>query len=57
MIRLLLGTAAGVIVGTLTGMSRSCESGTCPLTATPFRGAIYGGIMGFMLASMAGGPA
>lgn len=40
----------GAGLGALLGSTRSCETGACPLTATPWRGALYGGVMGLLLA-------
>lgn len=45
-IRLLIGIAVGGALGALMGYFGKCTSGTCPLTATPWRGAIYGAVMG-----------
>ena len=47
-IRVLIGVAIGMGVGALMGHFGQCSSGACPLTANPFRGAIYGGVMGFL---------
>jgi thioredoxin 1 len=49
-LRLFLGIAAGVALGALVGHFGKCSSGACPLTANPFRGAIYGGILGAVFA-------
>ncbi len=45
-----IGTAVaiGAGIGAMIGSTRSCESGGCPLTANPRRGAIYGGLMGLL---------
>ena len=57
MIRLIIGIAIGVGLGALMGYFGKCSSGACPLTANPYRGAIYGGVMGALFAfSMAGSP-
>ena len=56
-IRLLIGIGIGVCLGALMGYFGKCASGTCPLTANPFRGAIYGGVMGLFFASSFGGAA
>jgi len=57
MTRLIIGLAIGMGMGALMGYFGKCSSGACPLTANPFRGAIYGGIMGALFAfSMAGSP-
>ena len=45
-LRLVLGIAVGIGLGALMGYFGKCSSGACPLTANPYRGAIYGGIVG-----------
>ena len=45
-IRLVIGIAVGGALGAVMGYFGKCASGTCPLTATPWRGAIYGAVMG-----------
>jgi len=45
-IRLIIGIAVGGLLGAGMGYFGKCTSGTCPLTATPWRGAIYGAVMG-----------
>lgn len=45
-IRVVIGVVIGGCLGALMGYYGQCSSGTCPLTANPFRGAIYGGVMG-----------
>ena len=45
-IRLMIGIAVGGALGALMGYFGKCASGTCPLTATPWRGAMYGAVMG-----------
>ena len=42
----------GALFGALLGSMRSCETGGCPLTANPKRGALWGGFMGLMVAAM-----
>ena len=41
---------AGALIGGFMGYFGQCTSGTCPLTSTWWRGAIYGGVMGLLLA-------
>lgn len=41
---------AGALLGGLMGYFGQCTSGTCPLTATWWRGALYGGFLGLLLA-------
>lgn len=40
----------GCLIGALLGHYGKCSSGTCPLTSTWWRGAIYGGVLGLLLA-------
>ena len=53
-IRLLAGILIGAGIGAVIGHFGKCSSGGCPLTANPFRGAIYGAVMGtlFSLSSV-----
>jgi len=46
MIKLLIGILVGAAVGALLGYFGSCSSGTCPLTANPLRGAVFGAVLG-----------
>jgi hypothetical protein len=45
-LRLIIGIAIGMGLGALMGHFGKCSTGACPLTANPFRGAIYGGVLG-----------
>ena len=49
-IKVIIGIVIGVAVGALMGHFGKCSSGGCPLTANPYRGAIYGGVMGALFA-------
>ncbi len=49
-IKLIIGILAGVGIGAVIGHFGKCSTGGCPLTANPFRGAIYGGVMGALFA-------
>jgi len=53
--RLLLGVLIGGAIGAVLGYFGKCSSGTCPMTASPFRGAIVGVIVGGLLAAMPSG--
>ena len=45
-LRLIIGIAVGGALGAVMGYFGQCASGACPLTATPWRGAVYGAVMG-----------
>jgi len=49
-IRFLAPVLIGAILGSLMGYFGQCTSGTCPLTSTWWRGAIYGGVLGALFA-------
>ena len=51
-IRLLPGVLIGGAIGAVLGYFGKCSSGTCPLTANPFRGTLYGAIVGGLLVSV-----
>jgi thioredoxin 1 len=51
-IRLLLGVLIGGLIGACLGYFGKCYSGACPLTANPYRGAIYGAVLGALLTSV-----
>lgn len=46
MLKVIIGIAIGGGIGALMGYLGKCTSGACPLTATPWRGALYGAVMG-----------
>jgi len=46
---IIAGVGAGALGGALLGSLRTCESGACPLTANPYRGAIFGALIGLVL--------
>lgn len=45
---ILLSIAVGAALGALLGYFGQCTSGTCPLTSTWWRGALYGGALGLL---------
>jgi hypothetical protein len=47
--RLLLPIAIGAALGSLMGYLGQCSSGTCPLTSTWWRGALYGAFLGLLM--------
>ncbi len=50
--RILLGVLIGGSIGAVLGYFGKCSSGVCPLTANPYRGAVYGAVMGVLLTSV-----
>ncbi len=58
-VKTILGILIGAGIGAVIGHFGKCSSGGCPLTANPFRGSIYGAVMGalFALSSGASRPA
>ncbi|ACB74741.1 DUF6132 family protein [Opitutus terrae] len=50
LVRLLLPIVIGAGLGAALGYFGQCTSGTCPLTSTWWRGALYGGTMGLLIA-------
>lgn len=50
--KIFLGVLIGGAIGAVVGYFGKCSSGTCPLTANPYRGAIYGAVMGALLISL-----
>jgi Zn-dependent protease len=47
-IRIIIAVIIGAALGSALGYFGQCSSGTCPLTSTWWRGAIYGGVMGLL---------
>ncbi len=50
MTHILVPLLIGAALGALMGYFGQCNSGTCPLTSTWWRGAIYGAAMGLLFA-------
>ena len=49
-LRFLIPVLAGAALGAAMGYFGQCTSGTCPLTSTWWRGALYGGFLGLLFA-------
>jgi hypothetical protein len=49
-LRFALTVLGGAAVGAALGYYGQCSSGTCPLTSTWWRGALYGGTLGLVAA-------
>jgi len=52
----LVPVAVGALLGGLLGYFGQCSNGTCPLTATWWRGALYGAAMGLLLSLSSSKP-
>ena len=50
LIRVLIGAGLGLLAGGALGYLAKCSSGTCPLTSSPLRTAVFGAIIGVVLA-------
>lgn len=50
LVRVVIGVLVGAALGAAIGSTRTCETGGCPLTANPRRGALYGGFLGLLFA-------
>ncbi|XHR31218.1 MAG: thioredoxin [Chthoniobacteraceae bacterium] len=50
MLSIALKVIIGCLLGAMLGYYGKCSSGTCPLTSTWWRGAIYGGVLGLLFA-------
>ena len=48
MLRAVIPMLVGAALGALMGWFGQCSSGACPLTSTWWRGALYGGLLGFL---------
>ena len=49
-VRFAVTVLAGAALGAAMGYFGQCTSGTCPLTSTWWRGALYGGFLGLAVA-------
>ena len=47
-VRIFGGAIIGSLIGVMIGYFGKCSSGACPLTANPFRGAVFGGLVGVL---------
>jgi thioredoxin 1 len=55
MLSLVIKVAVGAGIGAAVGFYGKCTSGTCPLTSTWWRGAIYGAVLGLLFSMMSAG--
>jgi len=49
-VKMILVVLGGILLGGILGYVGKCSSGGCPLTGNPFRGAMFGGLIGLFLA-------
>ena len=49
MLNYVVGILIGAAAGGMMGARGNCDTGACPLTANPYRGAAYGALMGFLI--------
>jgi hypothetical protein len=50
-LRFTLSIVVGAALGAALGYFGQCTSGTCPLTSTWWRGALYGSFLGMLVAA------
>ncbi len=50
-LKIAAGILIGGAIGAVLGYYGKCSSGSCPLTANPYRGAICGALMGVLMAA------
>ncbi len=49
-VRTVLGGVIGALIGGILGYFGRCTTGTCPLTSSPWTGAVFGALVGVMMA-------
>lgn len=49
-LKVLIGGIIGLVAGGVLGYFGKCSSGSCPLTANPYRGAMFGALIGVLFA-------
>ena len=47
--KMILGIIIGGVLGAASGYYLSCTGGVCPLAGNPWRGAISGAVLGFII--------
>ncbi|HUT64498.1 MAG TPA: DUF6132 family protein [Anaerolineae bacterium] len=52
MVRVVLGSIAGALVGFAYYKFIGCSGGRCPITSNPWASVLYGAIMGYMIATI-----
>jgi hypothetical protein len=49
MLKVIIGTVAGAVLGFAYYRFIGCNSGTCPITSNPWASICYGAFMGFLV--------
>ncbi|MCX7846633.1 MAG: thioredoxin [bacterium] len=49
-VRIVIGGVVGAVIGASIGYLGRCSTGTCPLTSSPWSGAVFGALLGIMIA-------
>jgi hypothetical protein len=52
MTRMIIGAAAGAILGFLYYKFIGCSTGTCPITAKPLNSTLYGAVLGLLFSQV-----
>jgi len=52
--RIFIGVLIGAAIGAVMGYYGKCTSGACPLTANPYRGAVYGAVVAALIVASFG---
>ena len=52
MLKIIIGTVAGAVLGFAYYRFVGCSSGSCPITSNPWASIGYGAIMGFLVTKM-----
>ncbi len=55
-LKIIIGIIIGGVIGAIMGYYGKCSSGACPLTANPWRGGVYGAVMGALIGGIIANP-
>lgn len=50
-LKIMIGTVIGAILGYLYYRLVGCQSGSCPITSNPYASIIYGAVLGFLISN------
>jgi hypothetical protein len=51
MVRIIIGVAAGAVLGFIYYKLVGCPSGACPITRNPYSSTLYGALLGALVAT------